>query len=623
MKHTWIWKFVTFAMSLTTMAGAALLPFLIVLASPAQATANRSSYQLASPAVVKIDVYDRDHKDLIGNASGVIIDSSGIIVTNDHVISNIWQTQHVLEICLPNGSRFTDVRVLYQDKSIDIAFLSVDGSDLSFLAPSPSSTHRVGDPVMAIGSPYGLERSASDGIISAFRRGTPSDTYPLIQTTAAISPGSSGGALIDDRGRLIGITTASLSSGQNLNFAIPSEYISALYPRALANRQKGVDIRNMNRVVLTTISELLDERRKIAEDNPDSDGAWNDLSQMYQFLSQWDKAEISLRKAISIRSDMGQYHASLAMILIMRSNINAAIASYNRAIEVDSANVPAYEGLSLLYGFMNRFNDAISLLVRAIPISPKEPRLYCALGSSYLRANKWFDALDSYKKAVALDSLHAQGHSGMGEVYLAMQQTEDAVVSFRRAVEIDSRNASFIARLGDAYYSAQSPVDALAAYQESLEISPRQPNVLVKVGGLFSAAKMWDPAEKSFLMALSVDSSHLTSIIGLTNVYVQNGRNSDAEALLLAGLAIHRSEYQLWSLLGMIEFSLEKYSEAIKSLEVATSMDQRDANSLFFLGASYGLTGRTADANQVVRILNGIDTAKARQLSAMLSQSRR
>jgi len=154
--------------------------------------------------------------------SGVIIDAAkGIIVTNNHVIAQADE----IKVSLFDGSSYT-ATLLGTDPDVDIAVLKIDAKNLIELKPANSDLAEVGDFVVAIGNPFGLNQTVTSGIVSALgRSGLNMENYEnFIQTDASINPGNSGGALINLRGQLLGINTAIIApSGGNvgIGFAIP------------------------------------------------------------------------------------------------------------------------------------------------------------------------------------------------------------------------------------------------------------------------------------------------------------------------------------------------------------------------------------------------------------------
>ena len=167
--------------------------------------------------------------------SGVIVDASGIVVTNNHVIKDADE----IKVALSDGRQF-ESKVLLRDETTDLAVLKIDAKEkFPVLALGNSDEVEVGDLVLAIGNPFGVGQTVTSGIVSAQSRTQVgvSDFDFFIQTDAAINPGNSGGGLLDMRGRLIGINTAifSRSGGSvGIGFAIPSNMVRAVVDAALS-----------------------------------------------------------------------------------------------------------------------------------------------------------------------------------------------------------------------------------------------------------------------------------------------------------------------------------------------------------------------------------------------------
>ncbi|TCO68732.1 trypsin-like peptidase domain-containing protein [Marinisporobacter balticus] len=166
-------------------------------------------------SVVMIQAYDKN-KQLIGKGSGVVISEDGFIITNFHVVGKGVFFGVVFEND-PNEYMVYNVVKYHQD--YDLALIKVDKPTKPIQLNDKDLVR--GQQVVAIGSPLGLFNTISEGIVSGFRE---FDHIKMVQITAPISPGSSGGALIDRYGNLVGITTAGLE-GQNLNMAVPAQYV--------------------------------------------------------------------------------------------------------------------------------------------------------------------------------------------------------------------------------------------------------------------------------------------------------------------------------------------------------------------------------------------------------------
>lgn len=157
-----------------------------------------------------------------GVGSGFIISNDGFVLTNAHVVDGADE----VTVTLTDRREFK-AKVLGADKRSDVALLKVEGSGLPFLTVGDSSKIRVGEWVIAIGSPFNLDSTVTAGIISAKSRDT-GDFLPLIQSDVAVNPGNSGGPLINMRGEVIGINSqiATLSGGYNgISFAVPIDEV--------------------------------------------------------------------------------------------------------------------------------------------------------------------------------------------------------------------------------------------------------------------------------------------------------------------------------------------------------------------------------------------------------------
>lgn len=163
-------------------------------------------------SVVMIIIYDATGS-AVGQGSGVFVTVDGKILTNAHVLEDAYSAEVKSTI-----GNFERVQILYIDKNRDLAFIQVQTSNSIPPGLATDTDFKSGQRVIAIGNPLGLEKTVSDGLISGIRR--TEDGIELIQTTVPISPGSSGGVLLDEYGFLIGITTSTFYGGQNINFAI-------------------------------------------------------------------------------------------------------------------------------------------------------------------------------------------------------------------------------------------------------------------------------------------------------------------------------------------------------------------------------------------------------------------
>lgn len=193
-------------------------------AAGAQALSAEQVYAKVSPSVWRVVTYDVDNLPL-GQGSGVVV-APQALVTNCHVLAKAKR------VSVRREKENHDAKLAMWDVKRDLCQLAVPTLRAPMVGVADSSRVVVGQGVFAIGNPKGLELTMSAGLVSSLRKNA-SGQLVLIQTSAAISGGSSGGGLFDDKGELIGLTTLGSVSGdaQNLNFAIPSEWVRELPQR--------------------------------------------------------------------------------------------------------------------------------------------------------------------------------------------------------------------------------------------------------------------------------------------------------------------------------------------------------------------------------------------------------
>jgi len=198
----------------------------------------------AKPSVVTVrawvkrrNAFGREVAEAQGVGTGFVYDASGYLLTNNHVIEDAHEVMVTFA-----DERELEARVVGADKPTDVAVLKVDETGLPTLALGDSTALRVGDWVVAIGNPFGLEYTVSAGILSAKGRTRddvqgldPSGYFNFLQTDASINPGNSGGPLINLAGQVVGINAAVRANANGIGFAIPMDMVVKLLPMLIAD----------------------------------------------------------------------------------------------------------------------------------------------------------------------------------------------------------------------------------------------------------------------------------------------------------------------------------------------------------------------------------------------------
>jgi S1-C subfamily serine protease len=213
--------------------------------------------ETVSPAVISVTGRGPDGRG--GGGSGFIVTPDGYAITNSHVVDN----RPKLEAETAEGDRL-QAEIVGDDPATDLAIVRLSASGLPYAQLGDSDALRVGQLVIAMGSPFGFQSTVSTGVVSALGRSMRARDGRLIenivQHAAPINPGNSGGPLVDSRGRIVGVNTAIIAMAQGLGFAIPSNTVEWVLQEIMTHggvrrRQLGI-VANVTRLPRATVREL-------------------------------------------------------------------------------------------------------------------------------------------------------------------------------------------------------------------------------------------------------------------------------------------------------------------------------------------------------------------------------
>jgi len=317
-------------------------------------------------AVVVVKTLDARGK-AKGQGSGVLL-PSGRVATNCHVVEG------GASYLVGRGKEFLPATLYAEDGDKDICLLDAKGIKGKPVELGNAAGLKMGDPVYAVGAPRGLKLTLSDGIVAQLRGGL----SPLIPTTAAISPGSSGGGLFDGQGRLVGLIAFYMAGGRSLNFAIPVEWIGEVKPGRTPVAEGPGYTEWCRRVMALEEKEywpgLLDWCRKWTKSEPKNVNAWRNLGFAYGVLNL----------------------------------NNDAIKACLQAIRINSGNADAWTCLGVAYDSLRRYNDAIEAYRHAMRINPQyADEAWYELGTTYLSSGNQRAALLAVRELRRLDPTRA------------------------------------------------------------------------------------------------------------------------------------------------------------------------------------------------------------------------
>lgn len=288
-----------------------------------------------------------------GQGSGFIVSSDGVILTNAHVVDNAKE----VTVKLTDHREFR-AKVLGSDKTSDIAVLKIEAHDLPVERIGNSDQLHVGDYVLAIGAPFGLEETATAGIVSATGRSLPGDGYvPFIQTDAAVNPGNSGGPLFDATGAVVGINSQIYSNSggyQGVAFAIPINLAVQVKDQLVKNGKVehgrlGVEVQTVDQSLANSFKLPAPTGALISKVEPDSAAAQaglksGDIILKYNDVTIGDAAQLSTRVNLTPPGEK----ASLEVWRDGKSlSLSAKVASANDATVADNGSTGEHGRLGL------------------------------------------------------------------------------------------------------------------------------------------------------------------------------------------------------------------------------------------------------------------------------------
>lgn len=409
----------------------------------ALATSPAELFASHSPAVVRVIAHDSNFNVRLG--SGFFISKDGLLVTNYHVIRD---ADFASVLRADNTTLYVE-GIAAQDKDADLALLKVNVSDVPFLKIGPDEPPKVGTKVYAIGNPEGLTDTLSEGLVSGLRNY--SNHLVAIQTSAAISHGSSGGPLMTADGVVVGVTSATLIDGQNLNFAVPAEQVRQLMARK-------------------------SEFQKLAT----AGAAPLDASQTQQFSAVWaalDHKQYSTasRLLASMRVEQDNspvYWLATGFLHNALNNSALAIEAFKTALQLNPHSEPAWWGLGEAYRAAKRNVEAIDAFKSAAKLKPHDTRAYVGAGFAADAMGDDSRAIEFFKKAREFSPDVPLLYAMTGLLYAHLKQSAAAIQFCQKAVSLKPDYAYGYVCLGIAYDSAGRSNEAVAAYLNAIRFDP-------------------------------------------------------------------------------------------------------------------------------------------------------
>ena len=396
---------------------------------------------------------------------------SGFFVSSTHIVTNfhvVVRTDSGTAKLVTKTKTYPIQDVVATDPENDLAILQVKMSDIKPLRLGDSDKVRIGERVYVSGNPKGLEGTFSEGIISRISN---QETKKRLQMTAPISPGSSGGPVLNSKGDVIGVTFMTIIDGQNLNFAIPSEYVKALLDSKDGKKNISAEFYfsqgNKKHEQGLYKSAILDYDTAIWFNSGYVDVYIKRGTAKAQ-LDQHTAAISDFETAIQLKPDSVEAYIDIGTVDVKRGLHYSAIYMYNRAIQLKPDYVDAYTGRGtaqyehgqmlqelgkhvpkLRQDALEKYDAAISDFDTAIQLEPDYAGAYIGRGTVKVKLGKYNTAISDFDTAIQLDPYSAKAagaYIGRGVAKFKLSetfsQTLEARLDFVDALSIAERTGN-------------------------------------------------------------------------------------------------------------------------------------------------------------------------------------
>lgn len=425
------------------------LAFLLLalwVAWPPSALALTASqvYEQVKDSVVVVKAYDQTGK-LAGMGSGVRL-PSGDIITNYHVV------KAGARYTVGQGKKGVPATLKAGDPDKDLCLLTASGLTAKPARLGKAAMLKVGEPVYAVGAPQGLELSLSEGIVSQLRGGPP----PLIQTTVAISGGSSGGGLFNAEGELVGITTFYLKDAQSLNFALPVEWIAEVAGKKIRERPRvevpvspapgakpQADWKNRAEALAKArdFPGLLAHSRRWTQAEPGNSSGWFNLGVAYEALGRPREAAEAYRKAQRLTPDNASALCMIGDRFSKLGRSREAMKAYREAIGLEPDDAETWYNLGSTYGDLDRHREAIEAYHEALRLKPDHVNAWNNIGVAYGNLGRYREAIGAFQEALRLKPDYAKSWGGLALSYARLGNLSAALEAVKELRRYDPKQA--------------------------------------------------------------------------------------------------------------------------------------------------------------------------------------
>lgn len=438
------------------------------------------------PAVLTIVTYDIN-QNVSDLGSGFFINNRGHLITNYHVLKGAYAA----EVKTYDGKQYPIELVIAENEAADLIKVraAIPFEPIHWVTVTEAEP-AIGERILVVGSPLGLEQTVSEGIVSAVRE------LPVVgkvfQLSAPISPGSSGSPVVNMKGQVVGVVSFQATAGQNLNFAVSSKGVLNLKQnknlKSLSEWTYDINKRTpglakqlckdgFNFSIRGEFKEAILYYKEATEKSPDDTVAWYGLGSCYDGLDKPEEAIAAYQQAIRIDPGNAAGYYNLGRYYQKRGRYEEAIDSYKKATQKDPDHAPSFFDTGILYGKLEELENGERAFKEVLRINPDHGPSYYYIGLTYSRMGRFEEAVEFFRKALKIDPESAITFYNLGIVYGRLNDRKNEVDAFKQAIRIEPDFAPAHYNMGLIYLKNNDKAAALEEHKIlkglNLEIAER------------------------------------------------------------------------------------------------------------------------------------------------------
>jgi len=495
-------------------------------------------YETAQESVITITTYD-SKRIATATGSGVLISQDGVVVSNYHVLEGCHDfTITAGEIII------TDADVIAFDSDKDLVLIKMKRALLKPIKLCEPKDIKIGQIVYTLGNPLGeFDNTFSAGLISGIRKSGNSHMY--IQFTAPISPGNSGGALLNEKCELIGITTMSRRDGNDLYFAMPVEMITELHDSK---------------------SNYLDGECKLLllANNALSAGEYVRSNQLFDELLNINTNSIEAR--------MGR-----AMALLSLNKHESAIKEFELAGKISPDNEEVFFGIAESHKGLDNHKEAYKYYTKAISSNPDNSRFYYSRGWLLVKMGEFEASILDFDKAIELSPFDPRPYYDRAVAFKTLGKLEQAEDNYIEAIRLDEENFMYWVELSETKEMLGQLTMAIHCLESAIELEFHNNDLLLRRGRLWHKLGHYHNALFDYSRLLEREESNVSAMVDRARTYIELGNYSRAELDLFVAMKINPEDSMVNYTFGDLCYKNEDKNEAMKhltkSIEVEPNFD--------------------------------------------------